>query len=94
MTSFIEWIARKHAKTIQRKVSINVKSTSENCIWRIWTIGLLTVYVVNKIQFRLKLYFELFDFFVNIRQNLHNCAKSCKGIKIALTPPPPLQYYL
>ena len=45
---------------------------------RILTVGLLTVYWVNKTQFRLKLYFEIFDFLVNIRQNLHNCAKAAK----------------
>ena len=28
---------------------------------RILTVGLLTVYLINKIQFRLNLYFELFD---------------------------------
>ena len=49
---------------------------------RILTVCLLTVYLVNKIQFRLKLYFELFDFFVNIRQNLHNCAKASKESKL------------
>ena len=49
---------------------------------RILTVGLLTVYLVNKNQFRLKLYFELFDFFVNIRQNLHNCAKAAKESKM------------
>ena len=41
-----------------------------------------SVYLVNKIQFRLKLYFELFDFFVNIRQNLHNWAKAAKESKM------------
>ena len=48
----------------------------------ILTVGLLTVYLLNKIQFRLKLYFELFDFFVNIRQNLHNCEKAAKESKL------------
>ena len=45
---------------------------------QILTVGLLTVYLVNEIQFQLKLYFELFDFFVNFGQNLHNCAKAAK----------------
>ena len=56
---------------------------------RILIVGLLTVYLVNKIQFRLKLYFELFDFFVNIRQNLHDCAKAAKESKLHYPPPPP-----
>ena len=49
---------------------------------RILTVGLLTVYLVNKNQFRLNLYFELLDFFVNVRQNLHNCAKAAKESKM------------
>ena len=86
------------------------------------TVGSLSVYLVNKVQFRLGLYFELFDsnfrfgsqklhlavksnlgsllwfhlslscqrsFFGQYTAKLSYLCKSCKGAKIALTPPPP-----
>ena len=56
-----------------------------NC-QRILTVGLLAVYLVNKIQFWLKLCSQLFDFFVNNRQNLHTCAKAAKESKLHYPP--------
>ena len=46
----------------------------------ILTVGLLTVKIVNKIQFRLILYFELFLYLENFRLGSQ---------KLHLTPPPP-----
>ena len=54
---------------------------------RILTVGLLSVYLVNKIQFRLKLYFELSDLesFRFSSQILHLTVKSNLGSLLGFT---------
>ena len=63
-TFVIQWIARKQMSKLFKEAFVelsNLKKIRSRKFAISMNFGLLTVYLVNKIQFRLKLYFQLFD---------------------------------